>query len=56
MLGRSFDALVDWQYAGPAAGLLQDSLGRPGAILVLVLVVLLTLALVRADAARDWSG
>ena len=44
-LGRSFDALVDWRYAGPAAGVLQDSLGHTGAILVILLGAVLAVGL-----------
>jgi hypothetical protein len=34
-LGRPFDPLTDWSYGGPAVGLLTDSVGHTGAVLVL---------------------
>ena len=43
-LGRPFDPLYDWGYAGSAVGLLRDSVGGPAADAVLVGVVLLTAA------------
>ncbi|MEP6561984.1 MAG: CDP-alcohol phosphatidyltransferase family protein [Nakamurella sp.] len=50
-LDRPFEPLSDWRYAGSAVGLLSDSIGRPGAILlglaaaVLVVVVLVAFPL-----------
>jgi len=44
-LGRPFDPLYDWGYAGSAVGLLRDSVGGPAADAVLAGLVLLTVAL-----------
>ncbi|MCW2750993.1 MAG: CDP-alcohol phosphatidyltransferase, partial [Aeromicrobium sp.] len=42
---RPFDVLNDWYYLGPGIGVLTDSIGRPGAIGVVVAVALLVVAL-----------
>jgi phosphatidylglycerophosphate synthase len=43
---RPFDVLNDWYYLGPGVGVLTDSIGRPGAIGVVIAVALLVVALV----------
>jgi hypothetical protein len=60
-LGRPFDVVTDWAYGGPAAGLLADSMGTTGAVLLLVgvgfiaaaVVVLLPLAVLRVSRSAD---
>jgi hypothetical protein len=47
---RRFDPLNDWYYLGPGVGVLGDSIGRPGAIAVVVGTALLAVALVAAIA------
>ena len=43
-LGRPFDPVVDWRYAGSAVSLLADSVGRRGATLAVLAAALLTVA------------
>ena len=58
-LGRPFNPLSDGSYFGPAVSVLEDSIGRPGAVLSavgaallgLALIVLLPLALIRVTRA-----
>ena len=47
-LGRPFDPWSDWSYGGPAVGLLVDSVGHSGAVLVLVGTALLAVAVLLA--------
>lgn len=44
VLGRSFDLVLDWRLLGSATGVVEDSVGRAGAIGVVVGVVLLVAA------------
>jgi len=44
-LDRPVNPVTDWAYAGPALGVLSDSIGRAGAILTVVVAVALVLAL-----------
>ncbi len=64
VLGRSFDLVLDWRLLGSAAGVLEDSVGRAGAIgtvvgvlllvaAVLVLMVLAVLRLARLGVRHD---
>lgn len=41
VFGRSFDLVNDWFYLGPGAGVLGDSIGRTGALAVIVAAVVL---------------
>ncbi len=44
-LGRSFDAAIDWRYLGSGLGFLDESVGRPVAIVLTVAAALLALAI-----------
>ncbi len=45
-LGRPFDAVIDWRYLGSAVDLLDDSVGRSLAVVLLVAATLLVVAVV----------
>lgn len=45
-LGRPFDPVIDWRYAGSTVSLLGDAVGRPAAILAAVATAVLAVALV----------
>ena len=45
-LGRPFNPVVDWSYFGSAAGVLGDSIGRPGAVAAIIALAVLALAVV----------
>ncbi|MCW2762182.1 MAG: Conserved putative rane protein [Marmoricola sp.] len=44
-LGRSFDVVVDWRYLGSAVSLLDDSVGRSLAVVLLLVMALLVVAI-----------
>lgn len=43
-LGRPFNPVVDWSYLDSAAGVLGDSIGRPGAVVAILALAILALA------------
>ena len=45
-LDRPFDPVSDWSYLGPAVGLLDDSIGRTGAVVSVIAAALMIVAII----------